>query len=97
MRGSARRFGGLRTFTLLGTVAGISGWLWTASFTGPAVVLLSGAAALIVVAYLTTAHHHIEATTEVAGFVVLGTGVLAGVGDVWIASAIIAATVLLLV
>ncbi len=95
--GQARRFGGLRTFALLGIVAGMSGWLWTASFAGLAVVLLSGAAALIVVAYLTMAQQHIEATTEVAGIVVLGTGVLAGVGDVWIASAIIAATVLLLV
>ena len=35
--GPKARFAGLRTFTLLGLVAGLSGWLWTAGLTGPVV------------------------------------------------------------
>jgi hypothetical protein len=36
--GPAARFAGIRTFTMLGAVAGFSGWLWTAGVTAPAAI-----------------------------------------------------------
>jgi uncharacterized membrane protein (DUF4010 family) len=91
------RFGGLRTFTLLGLISGFSGWLSVSGFSALAVVLLSAAAALIVVAYAVASRVSIGASTEVAALVVLTAGVLAGAGEVRVASALFAATVLLLV
>ena len=95
--GPSARFAGLRTFTMLGLVAGLSGVLWTSGLTGPALVLLAGAAALVVIAYQAASRHDIDGTTEVAALVVLAAGVLAGSGRTTIASAIIAVTLLLLV
>ena len=95
--GPRARFAGLRTFTLLGLVAGLSGWLWTSGLTGPSLVLLGGAAALVVIAYQAASRHDIDGTTEVAALVVMAAGVLAGSGRTTIASAIIAVTLLLLV
>lgn len=95
--GPSARFAGLRTFTLLGLTAGLSGWLWTAGLTGPAVVLLAGVGGLVVVAYLAASRRDIDGTTEVAAFVVLAAGVLAGSGYLQVASAIIALTLILLV
>ena len=94
--GARARFAGLRTFTMLGLVAGLSGWLWVAGLEGPAVVLLAGLGALIVVAYLSASRSDVDGTTEVAAFVVLAAGLLAGAGMRTVASAIIALTVLLL-
>ena len=95
--GPRARFAGLRTFTLLGLVAGLSGWLWTTGLTGPSLVLLGGAAALVVIAYQAASKHDIDGTTEVAALVVMAAGVLSGSGRATIASAIIAVTLLLLV
>lgn len=95
--GPAARFAGLRTFTMLGLVAGLSGWLWSAGLTGPAIVFLAGLGALVVIAYQAASRTDVDGTTEVAAFVVLAAGVLAGAGQVRVASAIIAVTVLLLV
>jgi uncharacterized membrane protein (DUF4010 family) len=95
--GPRARFAGLRTFTLLGLVAGLSGWLWTSGLTGPSLVLLGGAAALVVIAYQAASRHDIDGTTEVAALVVMAAGVLAGSGRTTIGSAIIAVTLLLLV
>jgi len=95
--GPRARFAGLRTFTLLGLVAGLSGWLWTAGLTGPALVLLAGVGALVVVAYQAASRRDIEGTTEVAAFVVLAAGVLSGAGYTAVSSGIIAVTVFLLV
>jgi len=95
--GPTAHFAGLRTFTLLGLVAGLSGWLWTAGLTGPAVILLAGIGALVVVAYQAASRTDVDGTTEVSAFVVLASGVLAGAGYDRIASGIIACTVLLLV
>jgi hypothetical protein len=50
-KGPAARFAGVRTFTLLGGLAGLAGWLWAAGMTWLAVVLAAGGAALVVVAY----------------------------------------------
>lgn len=95
--GPRARFAGLRTFTLLGLVAGLSGWLWTAGLTGPAVIFLAGLGALVVFAYRAASRTDIDGTTEVSAFVVLAAGVLAGAGHARVASGIIAITLLLLV
>ena len=95
--GPRARFAGVRTFTLLGLVSGLSGWLWAAGLQGPAVIFLAGLGALVVAAYFAAARHDVEGTTEVAAFVVMAAGVLAGAGWRPVASAIIALTALLLV
>ena len=94
--GPRARFAGIRTFTLLGLVAGLSGWLWMAGLQGPAIVFLAGLGALVVVAYLSASRTDVDGTTEVAAFVVLAAGLLAGAGLRTVASAIVAITVLLL-
>jgi uncharacterized membrane protein (DUF4010 family) len=95
--GPSARFGGLRTFTMLGLVSGLSGWLWSAGLTGPSSILLAGLGALVVIAYSAASRVDIDGTTEVAAFVVLAAGVLSGAGYVRAGSAIVAITVLLLV
>jgi uncharacterized membrane protein (DUF4010 family) len=91
------RFGGLRTFTMIGLVSGIAGWWTTAGLMGPATVLLAGVVAIVIVAYFAASRTEIDATTEVAALVVVVAGVLAGAGHVTLASGITAITVLLLV
>lgn len=91
------RFGGLRTFTMIGLVSGIAGWWTTAGLPGPATVLLAGAVGVIVVAYFSASRTDIDATTEIAALVVVAAGVLAGSGQTALSSAITALTVLLLV
>ena len=95
--GPAARFAGIRTFSMLGTLAGLSGWLWNAGATAPAVLLLTGAVAIVVAAYVAASRHDIDGTTEVAALVVLAAGVLAGIGWIRLASGIVALTTLILV
>jgi uncharacterized membrane protein (DUF4010 family) len=95
--GLRARFAGVRTFSLIGGLGGLSGALWSLGVTGPAVVVLSGTAALCIVAYLAASRSDIDGTTEVAALVVLTSGVLAGLGSYRLASGIIAVTCLLLV
>jgi uncharacterized membrane protein (DUF4010 family) len=95
--GDNARFGGLRTFTMIGLASGIAGWWMSTGLTGPAVVILAGLVAVIVIAYFAAARHDVDATTEVAGLVVVVAGVLAGMGQATLASAVTAITVLLLV
>jgi uncharacterized membrane protein (DUF4010 family) len=95
--GPSARFGGIRTFTMLGATAGLSGWLFTHGLPGAAVTLLAGATLVVAAAYAAASRHDVDATTEVAALVVLGAGVLAGTGAFQIASSIIALTSLLLV
>lgn len=94
--GPHARLGGLRTFTMLGALAGISGWLWQSDGRALAVVLLAGAVALIAIGYASASRRDIDGTTEVAGIVVLAAGVLAGMGLITVAMGIIALTVLML-
>ena len=95
--GLRARFAGVRTFSLIGGLGGLSGALWSPGVTGPAVVVLSGTAALCVVAYFAASRSDVDGTTEVAALVVLTSGVLAGLGSYRLASGIIAVTCLLLV
>jgi uncharacterized membrane protein (DUF4010 family) len=95
--GPHARFGGIRTFTLLGGVAGLAGWLAVGGQLPLAVVLLAAAAALVVTGYAVASRTDIDGTTEVAALVVIAAGTLAGSGQLAMASAVIAATALLLV
>ena len=95
--GPAARFAGIRTFTMLGAVAGLSGWLWTSGVTAPAAILLAGAVAVVAAAYVAGSRQDIDGTTEVAALTVLAAGLLAGLGSVRLASGMIALLTLLLV
>jgi uncharacterized membrane protein (DUF4010 family) len=95
--GPEARFAGIRTFTLLGGAAGLSGWLWTAGLTAPAAVILAGLAGITVAAYVAASRTDVEGTTEVAALVVIAAGAVAGIGAHRTASGIFALTSLLLV
>ncbi len=95
--GPSARFGGIRTFTMLGAVSGLSGWLLTLGEEAAAIVLLAGATAIIVAAYAAASRQDIDATTEVAALVVVAAGVFAGLGSFRLASGIIALLSLVLV
>ncbi len=95
--GPGARFGGIRTFTMLGAVAGLSGWLWTLGLAPHAAILLIGDVLIIVAAYVAASRDDIDATTEVAALVVVAAGVLAGIGQYGVASGIVALQSLVLV
>jgi uncharacterized membrane protein (DUF4010 family) len=95
--GPGARFAGIRTFTMLGAVGGLSGWLWKEGAVAPAAILLGGAVAVVAADYVAGSRQDIDGTTEVAALVVLAAGLLAGVGSVRLASGIIALLTLLLV
>lgn len=94
--GPAARLGGIRTFTLLGTLAGMSGFLIDAEYTIPAGILIAGAMAVIIAGYVRASRKDIDATTEVAAIVVLGAGVFGGLGELRLSAALTTLTVLLL-
>ena len=94
--GAQARFGGIRTFTLLGGLGGVAGWLSVSGLLPLAVVLLTASAALVVSAYVAASRADIDGTTEVAAIVVLAAGTLSGAGQLALGSAVIAATTVLL-
>ena len=94
--GPNARLGGIRTFTLLGTVAGIAGWLTGQGYALVAGLLIAGALALTVAGYVRASKNDIDATTEVAALVVLGAGLLGGLGHLQLSAALTTLTVLLL-
>jgi uncharacterized membrane protein (DUF4010 family) len=95
--GADARFAGVRTFTLLGGLGGLAGWLWQAGLTIPAAILLAGAAAVTAAAYVARMRADVDGTTEVAALVVIAAGVIAGAGVHHLASGVIAVSTLLLV
>jgi uncharacterized membrane protein (DUF4010 family) len=94
--GERARFGGIRTFTLLGALSGLAGWMSTGDLRPMAIVLLASACGLIALGYAAASRHDVDATTEVAALVVVAAGCLAGAGHLALASAVAAATTLLL-
>ena len=96
-KGPNARFAGLRTFTMIGLLAGLSGWWWVAGLQTFSLILLIGAAAIVITAYIARSRGDIDATTEIAALVVMASGVMSGLGQVAISSGIIALTFLLLV
>ncbi len=95
--GPGARIGGIRTFTLLGMVGGVAGWLFRGGGGALAMALLLGAAALVVAGYAAASRRDHDGTTEAAALVVLAAGALAGTEQYRLASAIIALSALLLV
>lgn len=95
--GPGARFAGIRTFTLLGLQSGFAGWLWFNDLHVIATLLAAGCTALIVAAYIAASRVDVDGTTEVAALVVLGAGLVAGMHELRLASAIMAITTLLLV
>ena len=95
--GPSARFGGIRTFTMLGAMSGLSGSLLAAGERTAAIVLLAAAAAIVVAAYAAASRHDVDATTEVAALVVIASGAYAGLGSLRLASAVFALLTLLLV
>ncbi len=95
--GPGARFAGIRTFTMLGAIAGLCGWMWKTGLTAPAAILFAGAVTITAAAYVAASRQDVDATTEVAALVVLTAGLLAGTGAFRLASAIIALETLLLV
>ncbi len=96
-KGPAAHFAGIRTFTLLGGLGGLCGWLWVAGFELPSTVLVAGAVGLIVAAYAAASRRDVDGTTEAAALVVVAAGVASGAGYLGLASAVVAITSLLLV
>ncbi len=94
--GPQARFGGIRTFTLLGGLGGLAGWLSVSGLVPVAVVLLAAAAALVVAGYAAASRVDVDGTTEVSAIVVLAAGTLSGAGQMALGSAVVAATALLL-
>jgi uncharacterized membrane protein (DUF4010 family) len=95
--GPNARFAGVRTFTLIGGLSGIAGWLCASALMPVAMVLLGGLMGLIVAAYARASARDVDGTTEMAAIVTSGAGVLAGLGHLALASGIVALTSLLLV
>lgn len=95
--GADARFAGIRTFTLLGVLGALSGWVYSQAAPALAIVVLAGAAALVVAGYVAASHHDVDATTEVAAIVVLTTGMLAGLGQLALSSGLVSVTTLLLI
>lgn len=88
--GPDARFGGLRTFALLGAIGGISGWLARLNMTAVATVLLGGAVVFVILAYVSAMRRTgttADSTTEVSALLVLALGATAGLGHRSIASA----------
>lgn len=95
--GASARFAGIRTFTMLGAIAGLCGWLWKSGFGAPATILLAGAVTIVAAAYVAASRQEIDGTTEIAALLVLAAGVLSGMGFLRLASGIVALELLLLV
>jgi uncharacterized membrane protein (DUF4010 family) len=94
--GPEARLGGVRTFTLLGALAGMAGLLTAAGYSPAAALLIAGALSLVVAGYVRASKKDIDATTEVAALVVLGAGVLGGLGELRLSAGLTTITVLLL-
>jgi uncharacterized membrane protein YhiD involved in acid resistance len=78
--GPNARFAGVRTFTLIGGLSGVAGWLCISGLVAVAMVLLGGLMGLIVAAYARASSRDVDGTTETAAIVTSAAGVLAGLG-----------------
>jgi uncharacterized membrane protein (DUF4010 family) len=95
--GPTAHFGGIRTFTLLGAVSGVAGWLFSHAVAVVAILLVAGVVGVIVTGYAAASRRDVDATTEVAAVLLVAVGFLSGMGLFRIASGIIALEVLLLI
>jgi uncharacterized membrane protein (DUF4010 family) len=96
--GEPARFGGVRTFLLLGLAGGLAAVLFRELDPRVGLLVLAAALGLVLIAYLVSAWRgNIDATSEVAGLLVVGAGAAAGFGMLILASAVTATTALVLV
>jgi uncharacterized membrane protein (DUF4010 family) len=96
--GPQARFGGVRTFLLLGLIGGIGGMLAAGGWAAVGAALIGGAALLAVLAYVVAAQQtrDRDGTTEAAALLVLATGGLCGLGYPALGSGVAAVAVLAL-
>ena len=96
--GPRARFGGVRTFLLLGLIGGIAGLLADGGWVAIGATVLGGAALLAVLAYVVAAQQtgDRDGTTEAAALLVLATGGLCGLGYAALGSGVAAIAVLAL-
>jgi uncharacterized membrane protein (DUF4010 family) len=96
--GPQARFGGVRTFLLLGLIGGIGGMLAAGGWVAVGAALIGGAALLAVLAYVVAAQQtgDRDGTTEAAALLVLATGGLCGLGYAALGSGVAAVAVLAL-
>jgi uncharacterized membrane protein (DUF4010 family) len=97
--GPHARFAGVRTFLVLGLLAGVAGWLHETGRVAVAFVLLAGGVTLTVAAYVVAARRDaegIEGTTEAVALAVLALGAAAGMGYLTLAAGATAVIVLAL-
>jgi uncharacterized membrane protein (DUF4010 family) len=81
--GPDARFGGIRTFFMLGLLGGLAGVFLQLGWTALGITFLAAAAALIVAAYVVVSRRpraDPDATTEVAGLLVLALATVAALG-----------------
>jgi uncharacterized membrane protein (DUF4010 family) len=95
--GPTAHFGGVRTFTILGAIAGLAGWLSTHGASAVAALLIAGAVVIATGGYVASSSRDVDATTEVAAILMIAVGFLSGRGLYRLASGIVALEVLLLV
>jgi uncharacterized membrane protein (DUF4010 family) len=96
--GPRARFGGVRTFLLLGLIGGIAGMLAAGGWLALGATLIGGAALLAVLAYVVASLQtgDRDGTTEAAALLVLATGGLCGLGYAALGSGVAAVAVLAL-
>ncbi|WP_231636303.1 DUF4010 domain-containing protein [Novosphingobium sp. ST904] len=91
------RFAGIRTFALLALAGGVAGVMF-ADAPGPATVLIAAAAALVIAGYVRDArvNDRVSGTSGVVALLTLVSGLLVGMGERLIGTAIAVVMVLLL-
>ncbi|MBK9547728.1 MAG: MgtC/SapB family protein [Gemmatimonadetes bacterium] len=97
--GPAARFAGMRTFLILGLCGGVAGVLAAAELSGLGAVILLGGVGLVIAAYVLAMRNpeaDADGTTEAAALVILALGLLAGIGQLALASGAGALVVLVL-
>jgi uncharacterized membrane protein (DUF4010 family) len=94
--GPAAHFGGVRTFAMLGAIAGLAGWM-SKSAAAIAALLVAASVGITIAAYVASSRRDVDGTTEVAAVLLIAAGVLSGMGLFRLASGIIAVEVLVLV
>ncbi len=96
--GPRARFGGVRTFLLLGLIGGISGVFAVGGWVTIGAVLIGSAALLAILAYVVASQQtgDRDGTTETAALLVLATGGLSGLGYTGLGSGVAALAVLAL-
>ncbi|MBL0938774.1 MAG: MgtC/SapB family protein [Gemmatimonadaceae bacterium] len=98
-QGPDGRFGGARTFALLGAIGGIAGWFLRLGHEAAGAALIAGALVFVIVAYQAAMKRPgttPDSTTEVAALLVIAMGVTSGLAHRSIASATAAVAVVLL-